>query len=449
MASGPHKMPATPFDSAIYRDLFLETEVASLFTDSAEVRAMLLVEGALAKAQGAHGLIPELSAQAIYRAAQEVVIDPAALAPETGQSAVVVPALVKAFRSAMQAPEHAQYIHWGATSQDIMDTGLILRLRQVQAIFDKRLTTLIRVLGGLAESHADLPTAARTYAQTATVTSFGAVVASWGQPLLRHRTRLTNLRDDLLCVSLSGAAGTLSAMGPKGPQVRADLAAALKLADPGGSWHSERDRIGALAGWITGAAASLGKIGEDLILLTQSGVAEVSLAQGGGSSTMPQKSNPVLPSLLVALARHIAALNTALQGAGLHRQQRDGAAWITEWLTLPQLCQSFARTLSAAEDLASGLTPNPEAMRAGIDDGLDLIYAEALSFAQAKHMSRPEAQAAVKALCLQARDTGTPLAALAAEAWPDHDVAPLFSPEAQLGTAPAEARNFAAATRSP
>lgn len=441
-------MPATPFDSAIYRDLFLDGDVGSLFTDSAEVRAMLLVEGALARAQGTHGLIPEISAQAIGRAAQEVVIDPAALTAETGQSAVVVPALVKAFRAAMQAPEHAQYIHWGATSQDIMDTGLILRLRQVLAIFDKRLTGVIRALGALAASHAALPMAARTYGQTATVTSFGAVVASWGQPLLRHRARLKPVRDDLLCVSLAGAAGTLSALGPKGPRIRADLAAALKLADPGGSWHAERDRITALSGWVAGTAGSLGKIGEDLLLLTQSGANEVTLAQGGGSSTMPQKSNPVLPSLLVALARHIAALNAALQGAGLHRQQRDGAAWFTEWLTLPQLCISFARALSAAEDLTAGLHPNPPAMQAGIDDGSGLIYAEALSFALAAHMPRPQAQEQVKTLCQDTRKTGIPLARLAAERWPEYETAPLFAPQAQLGTAPAEARAFAEAAKA-
>jgi len=436
-------MPASPFDSAIYRDLFLDPEVGSLFTDSAEIRAMLLVEGALAKAQGSHGLIPEISGAAIHRSAQEVLIDPGSLAAETGQSAVVVPALVKALRTAMQAPEHAQYIHWGATSQDIMETGLILRLRQVMAIYDKRLTSLAKTLGRVAQTHADLPMAARTYGQTATVTSFGAVVASWGQPLLRHHTRLTPVRDDLLCVSLSGAAGTLSAMGNSGPAIRSTLAKALKLQDPGGSWHSERDRIGALSGWITGTAATLGKMGEDLILLTQSGVQEVTLAQTGGSSTMPQKSNPVLPSLLVALSHHITALNTAMQGAGLHRQQRDGAAWFTEWLILPQLCLGFARALAVAEDLAASLGPNPKAMAQGINDGLGLIYAEALSFALAAHMPRPKAQAAVKTLCNTARATATPLAELAMAAHPGQIDPGLFSPAAQLGTAPAEARAFA------
>ena len=437
-------MPASALDSAIFRELFGDAETAKLFTDSAEIRAMMLVEGALARAQGRIGLIPEISAEAIHRASLELQIDPAGLASETGRNAVVVPALVAAFRKAMEAPEHAQYLHWGATSQDIMDTGLILRLRQVLALYEVRLSLLIKALGRLADAHAELPMAARTYAQAATPTSFGAVVAGWGQPLLRHHARLAAVRGELLVVSLSGAAGTLSAMGADGPKVRAELAKELDLNDPGGSWHAERDRFTALAGWIAGCATSLGKIGEDLILLTQSGISEVRLGSGGGSSTMPQKSNPVLPSLLSALARHLQTLNGAILSAGVHRQQRDGAAWLTEWLTLPQMCIGLARGLTAAEELASGLTPIPEAMRTGIDDGLGLIYAEALSFALARRMPRPEAQAAVKALCLEAGETGTPLADLAAARWPDADLTALFAPEAQFGTAPGEARAFAA-----
>ncbi len=436
-------MPASAFDSAIYKGLFGDPEIATLFSDSAEVRAMLLVEGALAKVQGALGVIPQTSAQAIHRAAREVPIDPAGLAEATAQNAVVVPALVAALRDAMQAPEHAQHIHFGATSQDIIETGLILRLRQVLAIYQARLIACIRSLGQLAEAHAELPMAARTYGQTATVTSFGAVVASWGQPLLRHLERLENVRRDLLVVSLGGAAGTLGAMGSDGPAVRAKLAEELDLEDPDGSWHSERDRLTALAGWITGMAGSLGKIGEDLLLMTQSGIGEVQLAQGGASSTMPQKSNPVLPSVLVALARHLGALNGAMQGAAVHRQHRDGAAWLIEWLSLPQMCVGLGRSLSVASDLAGGLTPDAARMAAGIDDGLGLIYAEALSFELARSMPRPEAQAAVKALCRQARAAGRALAALAAAEWPDRDLTGLFEPAAQLATAPEQARAFA------
>lgn len=437
-------MPASPLDSALYSDLLGDAEVGALFSDSAEIRGMLLVEGALARAQGAAGLIPDVSAAFIHRAAQEVQIDPAALAAETGQNGVPVPALVAAFRRAMQAPAHSAYAHWGATSQDIHDTGLILRLRQALVIMEGRLVGLVRDLGRLAEEHAELPVAARTYAQVATPTSFGAMVASWGAPLIRHHARLAELRPRLLNVSLSGAAGTLSVMESKGPQVRAAMARDLGLNDPGESWHSTRDSMMELAGWLTTLATSLGKTGEDLIWLSQSGISEVGLGGGGGSSTMPQKQNPVAPSLLVALARVQVGLNASMQGAGLHRQQRDATAWFTEWMVLPQMVLGVARALAVARALMPQIAPDAERMRVGIEDGLGLIHAEAVSFLLARHMPRPEAQAAVKALCREAQDTRTPLAQLAARDWPDTDWAAVLRPEAQLGVAPAEARAFAA-----
>lgn len=432
-------MPAAPADSAIYRPLFAEDETAALFTDSAEIRAMLLVEGALAKVQGRLGLIPEAAAAYIDRAAREVQIDPAALAAGAATDGVPVPALVAAFRKAMAAPEHAQYLHWGATSQDIMDSALMLRLRRVVALWDGRLAALASGLGGLARAHADLPMAARTYGQAATPTSFGAVAAGWGRPVLRHRARLAALAPDLAVISLGGAAGTLSAIGPQGPAIRAALAAELGLGDPGASWHAERDRIGAFAAWMAGLCASLGKMGDDLILLNQAGIGEVAITGAGGSSTMPQKQNPVGPSVLVALARQAAALAGALQGAGLHRQQRDGAAWFCEWLTLPQLCISTGRALALAGDLASRIQPQPAAMVRNLDEGGGLIHAEALSFALARHMLRPEAQARVKAMCVEALASATSLLSLAAREFP-HIV---FDPAQNLGCAAEEARSFA------
>lgn len=437
-------MPAAAADSALYRDLFSDDATAQFFTDSAEIRAMLLVEGTLARVQGRLGLIPEPAALFIDCAAREVEVDPAALAAETAVNGVPVPALVAAFRKAMQAPDHAQYLHWGATSQDIVDTALALRLRRVLALWETRLTDLLAALATLAETHADLPMAARTYGQVATPTGFGAVVAGWGGPILRHRARLEALRPMLLSVSLGGAAGTLSAMGAEGPAVRAGLAEVLGLRDPGHSWHAERDGIGAFAGWMAGLAASLGKMGEDLILLTQSGIAEVAIAGGGGSSTMPQKQNPVGPSVLVALARQVIGLSATLQGAGLHRQQRDGAAWFTEWLTLPQLCISTGRALALAGDLAGRITPDAVAMARGLDDGSGLIHAEALSFALARHMPRPEAQAAIKALCRAAQVPGAPsLPDLVARDFPGLET----DPTGGLGTAPQDARDFARRAR--
>ncbi|RVV97297.1 adenylosuccinate lyase family protein [Mesobaculum littorinae] len=441
-------MPASPFDSAIYRDLLQDAETAKLFTDTAEVRAMLLVEGALARAQAAAGLIPELAATAIHRASLEIQIDPAALAAESGRSAVPVPALVKAFRAELGAPEHAQYVHWGATSQDIAETGQMLRLRQALTIWEGRLRATLHALADLAEAHAETPMPGRTYGQIASPTSFGALVASWGTPLLRHLDRLEEMRPRLLCISLSGAAGTLSAMGEAGPQVRAALAQGLGLADPGTSWHAERDRIGELAAWITGVTQSLGKMGEDLTLLTQSGIGEVRLQATGGSSTMPQKQNPVLPSLLVSLAHLTGALNTAVQGAALHRLQRDGAAWFTEWLTVPQMAHAVGRATAVAQTLASGLTADAARMAAAIDDGSGLIYAEAFTFALARDLPRPDAQKAVTALCQETMRTGTPLPQLLARDHPGRDWRAIATPTAQLGTAPAQARDFARAARA-
>jgi len=436
----------SPFDSALYRDLLHDAEVGRLFSDAADVRAMLLVEGALAQAQGKVGLIPEVSAAAIHRAAMEVAIDPAALAPETGANAVCVPALVAAFRKAMGAPEHAQYIHWGATSQDIIDTGLVLRLRQVLAILDDRLAALARGLGALAETHADLPMAARTWGQVATPTSFGALVAAWGWPLLRHRTRLAEMRPRLLCLSLAGASGTLAAMGAQGPEVARRMGEALDLGQPDGTWHAGRDGLAELAGWLAQLTGSLAKMGEDAVLLARTDVGELRLGAGGGSSTMPQKQNPVAPSLIVALARFAAAQAQVMTGALAHREARDGAAWVSEWLVLPGLCMAAARALALALDMAGTMEPQPARMAENFDrDGLGLTHAEALSFALAVHMPRPEAQAAVKSLCKEALATGTPLPALTAARWPDLDLAPAFDPGAWMGTAPAEARRFAAA----
>ena len=440
-------MPASPADSLMYSRLFGDDDAARLFTDSAEVRAMLLVEGALAKVQGALGVIPAESAAFLHRASFEVQIDPGALAAETATNGVPVPALVTAFRTACNAPEHAAFAHWGATSQDIMDTALALRLKRLLEMWEARLDAALAGLATLADTHADLPMTARTYGQAATPTSFGAVVAGWGWPLLAQKRALAGLKPLLLRVSLSGAAGTLSAMGDAGPQVRAGLATALGLADPGHSWHADRTGIGALAGWMATTMGALGKLGEDLILLTQSGLAEVKIAGGGGSSTMPQKQNPVGPSAIVALARQVIGLSSVLQGAGLHRQQRDGAAWFTEWLTLPQTCISTSRGIGLAADVVGRMTPDAAAMQRVLAADGGLIHAEALTFALACHMPRPQAQAAVKRLCREVEETGAALPDLATRDWPGTDWGAVLT-KGGLGQAPAEARAFAAAVRA-
>lgn len=435
-------MAGSVFDSQIYGDLFTSGDVGRLFTDTAEARAMLLVEGALARAQGAAGVIPEDSAAAIGRAVMEVALDPGTLRKPTGQNGVPVPGLIAAFRAEMNAPEHAQYVHWGATSQDIMDSALMLRLRQALALIEDDLKLALAALATLAETHARLPMPARTYGQHATPTSFGAVSASWGMPLLALINELEELRRNCLLISLSGAAGTSGALGAKAGEVRAEMAKALGLSDPERSWHTDRTPVLRLMDWMVRVNLALGKFGEDCIALVQTGIGEISLGGTGASSTMPQKQNPVAPSALVALARQGSGLLSILHGSALHQHQRDGAAWFSEWLCLPQIVLGAASAARTGRGLCAGISPNASGMSTALASGLDMIHAEALSFALAGEMPRPEAQAAVKLLCREAGDSKTPLGQLVARDYPQLDVDALFDPEAQLGAAPAEALRF-------
>ncbi|WP_027235316.1 class-II fumarase/aspartase family protein [Leisingera caerulea] len=436
-------MAGSVFDSQVYGGLFSSGETSRLFSDSAEVRAMLLVEGALAKAQGEAGVIPQESAAAIARAVVEIAVDPGVLKQPTAQNGVPVPGLVAAFREEMKAPEHAQYVHWGATSQDIMDSALMLRLRQVLALVEADVKAAAVSLGRLAKTHADLPMAARTYGQHATPTSVGAVAAGWGTPLLNLLEELPALRQSCLLVSLSGAAGTSGALGPKAAEVRAAMAKGLALQDPGCSWHTDRTPVLRIADWLQRVTLAFGKIGGDCIALAQSGISEISLGGAGASSTMPQKQNPVAPSVLAALARQGSGLVSVLQGASLQQHQRDGATWFSEWMCLPQIVLGAASAAKTGKELCAGLAPNPEAMAAALAGGLDMIHAEALSFALTEQIPRPDAQAAVKALCQEAQGSQTPLRELVARDYPDLNAAALFDPAQQMGRAPRDALQFA------
>ena len=439
-------MSLSPFDSALYARLFGDAEVAALFSDSAEVRAMMLVLGTLAGVQGRAGVIPEASGAFLDRAMREGLIDAGALAEATGRNGVTVPGLVAALRISVQAPEHAQYLHWGATSQDIQDTGLMLRLRRVLEVMEGRLAQVLSALADLAAAHAETPQAARTYGQVAVPSGFGALVATWGAPLLEHHRDLGDLRARALAVSLSGAAGTGTMIGPDPAAIRAGVARALDLPDPGTSWHAERHRIQRIAAWMTGCATAAGKIGEDLLRLSRSEVAELGFAASGASSTMPQKQNPVAASTLVALHRFSVAQQSALMSAP-HGEARDGAAWFTEWLALPQLIAASGKALAVLAELIPALVVDADAMRARVEDPLGLIHAETLSFALAAVLPRAEAQAVVKSLAAKALATGTPLPDLIRAAHPDAAL-PDLAPEATMGAAPAEARAFAKAVRA-
>ena len=440
-------MATSPFDSGIYRELLHDDEVAGLFSDAAAIAAMMQVEGALARTQGKLGLIPDASAAAIERAMRELQVDPAALAAGTRAAGIPAPALVDTLRAALQAPEHAHYLHWGATSQDIMDTGLALRLRGVCDIVERRLTQLLRALAVQAEAHAELPLAARTRTQIATPTSFGAVAAAWGAPLLVHLEALAQLRPRLLRISLAGAAGNAAALGDQVERLRAELAAELGLGDSALAWHTDRAALAELAALLVRIGGSLAKLAEDCMVGCRAEIGELKPGPGGGSSTMPQKQNPVTAETIVSLFRVAAAMNGLMQESLVHREQRDGVAWALEGHALPAICMASARALALATTLAEQLRPDPAAMLANLSGGAQLAYAEAISFELARTMPRPEAQAVVKRLCAEAGNGAGSLVELVERDYPDVDWRAVATPAAQLGDAPRQAARFVARVR--
>ncbi len=392
-------MPVGAQTSELYRDLFSDREIAEHFSDAVQIRAMLEVEAALARAQARVGIIPEDAADAIDRAAQDLVIEAVDLAEATCSAGVPVLALVDRLREAA-GKQAGQYVHWGATSQDIMDTASVLTLRLVLDILGDRIDTVIRLFSGLAENHRDTLMAGRTRTQQAVPTTFGLKVCGWIASMLRQRQRLQEMRPRLLVAQLAGAAGTLAPFGSRGLMLSDGFADELELARPALPWHARRDGLAELAGWLALTTSCLAKTGTDLALMAQSEVGEVSFA-GGASSTMPQKANPVLAETLVALGRHNAGLAGTMQQAVIHAHERDGSAWNLEWLTLPQMAAATGAALAHAQAIADTMQVDAERMRVNLTASGGMIMAEAASFALAEHMPRHDAKDLVKRGCTE------------------------------------------------
>lgn len=426
-----------PGRDCLLAGLIRDPETETLLGAPAEVAALLEVEAALALAEADCGLIPAEAAARIADAARLLTPDLEALKAGMGRDGVPIPALVAALRQAVPA-EDAGYVHWGATSQDIVDTALVLRLARILDLFETRLRALALALGALAEAHRATPIAARTRMQQATPTSFGLKVAGWMLPLTRHLDRLAELRPRLLAVSLGGASGNLAALGPEALAVEARLAARLKLTTLALPWHTARDTMLELGGLLALITGSLGKMGQDVVLLAQNEIGEVSLAGSGGSSTMPNKANPVAAEVLIALARSTGGLAGVLNQAALAEQERSGAAWLIEQLHLPDMLLQTGAALATAADLVADIRVNEAAMRATFEAAHGLMLAEAASFALADHMPRSAAQALVKTACAEALASGQPLIdVLRAKASAPIDWDSLKDPARHMGAADA------------
>ncbi|SCY67869.1 3-carboxy-cis,cis-muconate cycloisomerase [Microvirga guangxiensis] len=329
-----------------------DEEVGAIFSNEAELSAMLEVEAALARAQSEVGLIDKEAAERIAEACKSFRPDWQKLAQGLAQDGVIVPELVKQLRATVGDP-HGTSVHLGATSQDIIDTALVLRLRGIIEIFEARLSDLLSALRDLRTRDGAVKLMAHTRMQQALPFMAAHKIDTWLQPLERHAENLAALAPRLLVVQLGGPIGTRGELKDRGDAVAEAMAGILGLgyAPP---WHSQRDRIGEFAAFLSLLSGTLGKIGQDIALMAQNEVSEVRLAAVGGSSAMPHKSNPVQAELLVALARFNAGLLGTLHQALVHENERSGAAWTLEWMVLPQMVAATAAGLRKAQALAEG-----------------------------------------------------------------------------------------------
>ncbi|WP_243371512.1 3-carboxy-cis,cis-muconate cycloisomerase [Microvirga solisilvae] len=331
-----------------------DAEVEALFSDEAEFVAMLRAEAALAEAEGEAGLIDKEAATRIMDVCRSFTPDWPKLAEGLAQDGVVVPQLVKQLRAAVGEP-HAKAIHYGATSQDIIDTALILRLKSVVDIIAQRIARLSEALHALKERDGSVRLMAHTRMQQALPFTAADKVDTWLHPLERHKEALRSLAPRLLVLQLGGPIGTRGELEGRGDAVADVMAKRLGLGSAP-SWHSQRDRIGEFAALLSLLSGTLGKIGQDVALMAQNEVAEVRLASGGGSSAMPHKSNPVQAELLVTLARFNAGLLGTLHQALVHENERSGAAWTLEWMVLPQMVGATAAGLNKAQALIGSMS---------------------------------------------------------------------------------------------
>ncbi|KFE33911.1 lyase family protein [Thioclava atlantica] len=429
-------MSLSPLDSPLWSGLFGDPDLSAMLGDEALLAAMVRVEVALAQACAQVGIVPAEAAREMATALADYRPDPAALAEGAARDGVAVPALLADLRARLSS-EASQALHWGATSQDIVDSATALVVSEALALFDRRLVTLGRRLGALAEAEADTVMAARTRSQIGLPTTFGALLAVWGQPVLDARDRLAMLKPAVARLSLHGAVGSDAALGDRAAAVRETMGATLGLTVEDLASHARRERIVDLGAQSTALCGSLGKIGLDVVTLTQSGIAEVKIA-GGGSSTMPHKSNPVAAEALVSLARHCAHLQGSLFESALHGQFRDGAAWALEWMSLRPILVATGAALRLAQQMLDGLEADAGQMRANLDAAGFGPYAERAIFTLAETIPRDAAKTAVR----DALATPDPHRALLA-AHPELESRALTDPLAAAGQAPKLARAFA------
>jgi 3-carboxy-cis,cis-muconate cycloisomerase len=396
-----------PVSNQLFDAYFTSAPMRQIFSDQGRLQGMLDFEAALARAQARCGVIPQSSVAPIEAACRADLYDPQALAAAiitAGNSAIpLVKALGK--RIAETDAEAEKYVHLGATSQDAMDTGLVLQVREAVALLEQGLANLGDGLARQAERYACTPMVGRTWLQHATPVTLGMKIVGWLGAINRHRQRLREIKPRLLCLQFGGASGSLAALGEQAWRVSKALAEDLALSLPEQPWHTQRDRLVEFAALLGMIAGSLGKLGRDLSLLMQTDVGEVfePTAPGkGGSSTMPHKRNPVGSAVMISAATRAPGLVATMLGAMPQEHERSLGLWHAEWETLPELCCLVSGSLAQAQLAIGELEVDSERMVANLERTRGLVMAESVSIALAQRVGRDTAHHLVEQCCKRA-----------------------------------------------
>jgi len=420
----------------------------AVFSDVARVSRMLEFEAALAQAEAGVGVIPQSAADAIAAQCNAERFDVTAIASAAWSAGNLAIPLVAALTRNVTAanPEAKGYVHWGATSQDAIDTGLVLQLRDALTLIDADLAHLARSLASHARRHARTVLARRTWLVHALPVTLGVKLAAIVSALDRHRDRVRRVRERALVLQFGGAAGTLASLHDKGLAVTQALGQRLALEVPDMPWHTERDRLCDAASTLGMLAATLGKLARDLSLLSQTEVGEAyePAAPGrGGSSTMPQKRNAVGAAIAIAAAIRVPGLVATMLSAAVQEHERGLGNWPAEWETLPQIVMLTGGALHAMVEVVEGLEIDAARMRANLELTHGQIYAEAVQMALAPTLGRDAAHSLVADACRRAAAGGVHLrdillADRAVRDALDHEaIDRLFDPSRYLGASSA------------
>jgi 3-carboxy-cis,cis-muconate cycloisomerase len=426
--------------------LFRSQAVEKVFSNRATLQAMLDFEAALARAEARAGFIPASAAPAIEAKCRAELYDMTVLARSAASAGNLAIPLVKQLTLlvAKKEKEAARYVHWGATSQDTIDTGRVIQLRQALALISSELDLFAVVLGELVHKNRATLVVARTWMQQALPTTFGLKAAGWLDAIDRHRTRLAETQERCLVLQFGSAVGTMAALGARGLDVAANLSKELQLLLPELPWHSHRDRMAEVATTLGLCCGTLGKIARDISLHTQTEVGEVfepSAGGRGGSSTMPHKRNPVTCAVVLSAAARVPPLVSTMLAAMVHEQERGLGGWHAEWETLPEIVRLTAGSLHHLTTTISELEIDQERMRQNLDITHGLIFAEAVAMALAEKMPRSEAHELVQLACKRAQSSRRDLRSVLAQDaimkanLSDAELDRLFTPANYLGVA--------------